>query len=164
VRDGQPSPHRPRLVVSRSTCPPISPPPHVNSFVLGPAVINTHSSTIMWSCRGPEGTKSAVSREVFLGPVVCPLTMAHKVWRIGFDQVCEVLPGNALPHTTQGVQSRGTVHSLIHDLNKNKAKNNRSCVHCWSRQCFTTWMPKRMRPLRAWCGRTHSYCSSREPR
>jgi hypothetical protein len=42
VRDGQPSPHRPRLVVSRSTCPPISPPPHVNSFVLGPAVINTH--------------------------------------------------------------------------------------------------------------------------
>jgi hypothetical protein len=58
----------------------------------------------MWSCRGPEGTKSAVSREVFLGPVVCPLTMAHKVWRIGFDQVCEVLPGNALPHTTQGVQ------------------------------------------------------------
>jgi hypothetical protein len=26
-RDGQPGPHRPRLVVSRSTCPPISPPP-----------------------------------------------------------------------------------------------------------------------------------------
>jgi hypothetical protein len=26
VRDGQTSPHRPRLVVSRSTCPPISPP------------------------------------------------------------------------------------------------------------------------------------------
>jgi hypothetical protein len=27
VRDGQTSPHRPRLVVSRSTCPPISPHP-----------------------------------------------------------------------------------------------------------------------------------------
>jgi hypothetical protein len=27
VRDGQTSLHRPRLVVSRSTCPPISPPP-----------------------------------------------------------------------------------------------------------------------------------------
>jgi hypothetical protein len=27
VRDGQPSPHRPRIVVSRGTCPPISPPP-----------------------------------------------------------------------------------------------------------------------------------------
>ena len=43
VRDGQTSPHRPRLVVSRSTCPPISPPSHANSFVLGPAVINTHN-------------------------------------------------------------------------------------------------------------------------
>jgi hypothetical protein len=27
VRDGQTSPHRPRLVVSRSTCPPLSSPP-----------------------------------------------------------------------------------------------------------------------------------------
>jgi hypothetical protein len=27
VRDGQTSPHRPRLVVSRSTCPPLSLPP-----------------------------------------------------------------------------------------------------------------------------------------
>ncbi len=27
VRDGQTSPHRPRLVVSHSTCPPLSPPP-----------------------------------------------------------------------------------------------------------------------------------------
>jgi hypothetical protein len=46
VRDGQPSPHRPRLVVSSSTCPPISPPPHVNSFVLGPAVINAHTGFV----------------------------------------------------------------------------------------------------------------------
>ena len=30
VRDGQTSPHRPRLVVSRSTCPPLSPSPHAN--------------------------------------------------------------------------------------------------------------------------------------
>ena len=39
VRDGQTSPHRPRLVVSRSTCLPLSSPPHANSFVRGPAVI-----------------------------------------------------------------------------------------------------------------------------
>ena len=39
VCDGQTSPHRPRLVVSRSTCPPLSSPPHANSFVTGPAVI-----------------------------------------------------------------------------------------------------------------------------
>jgi hypothetical protein len=31
VRDGQTSPLRPRLVVSRSTCPPLSPSPHTNS-------------------------------------------------------------------------------------------------------------------------------------
>jgi hypothetical protein len=43
VRDGQTSPHRPRLVVSRSTCPPLSPSPHANSFILGTAVINTHT-------------------------------------------------------------------------------------------------------------------------
>jgi len=40
VRDGQTSPHRPQLVVSRSTCPPISPSPHEHSFVTGTAVIN----------------------------------------------------------------------------------------------------------------------------
>jgi hypothetical protein len=40
VRDGQTSP---RLVVSRSTCPPLSPSPHANSFVIGTAVINTHT-------------------------------------------------------------------------------------------------------------------------
>jgi hypothetical protein len=46
VRDGQTSPHRPRLVVSRSTCPPLSPPPHANSIVIGPAVIkHTHTSS-----------------------------------------------------------------------------------------------------------------------
>ena len=39
VRDEQTHPHRPRLVVSHSTCPPLSSPPHTNSFVIGPAVI-----------------------------------------------------------------------------------------------------------------------------
>jgi hypothetical protein len=37
VRDGQTSPHRPRLVVSFSTCAPLSPSPHANSFVIGTA-------------------------------------------------------------------------------------------------------------------------------
>jgi hypothetical protein len=41
VCGGQPSPHTPRLVVSHSTCPPLSSSPHAHSFVLGTAVINT---------------------------------------------------------------------------------------------------------------------------
>jgi hypothetical protein len=43
VCGGQPSPHKPRLVVSHSTCPPLCSSPHAHSFVLGPAVINTHT-------------------------------------------------------------------------------------------------------------------------
>jgi len=43
VCGGQPSPHKPRLVVSHSTCPPLSSFPHAHSFVIGPAVINTHT-------------------------------------------------------------------------------------------------------------------------
>jgi hypothetical protein len=44
VRDEQTHPHRPRLVVSHSTCPPLSSSPHANSFVIGPAVIK-HAHT-----------------------------------------------------------------------------------------------------------------------
>jgi hypothetical protein len=46
VRDEQTSQHKPRLVASRSTCPPLSPSPHANSFVIGTAVINTHTHTV----------------------------------------------------------------------------------------------------------------------
>jgi hypothetical protein len=44
VRDGQTSPHKPRLVVSHSTCPPLSPSPSslANSFVMGTAVTNNN--------------------------------------------------------------------------------------------------------------------------
>jgi hypothetical protein len=40
--DGQTSPHKPRLVVSHSTCPPLSPSPLANSFIIGTAVINSN--------------------------------------------------------------------------------------------------------------------------
>ena len=39
VRDGQTSPHKPLLVESHSTCPPLFPSPHASSFEIGPAVI-----------------------------------------------------------------------------------------------------------------------------
>jgi hypothetical protein len=38
-----PSPHKSWLVVSHITCPPLSFSPHAHSFVLGTAVINTHT-------------------------------------------------------------------------------------------------------------------------
>jgi hypothetical protein len=45
VCGGQPSPHshKPRLVVSHSTCPPLSSSPHAHIFVLGTAVINNNA-------------------------------------------------------------------------------------------------------------------------
>jgi len=47
VLDEQTHPHRPRLVVSHSTCPPLSFPPHTNSSVIGPAVIkHTWAATV----------------------------------------------------------------------------------------------------------------------
>ena len=45
------SPLRPRLVVSRSTCPPLSPSPHANSFVIDTAVINTHTLNVDFASR-----------------------------------------------------------------------------------------------------------------
>jgi hypothetical protein len=71
VRDGQPSPHRTRLVVSRITCPPISPPPHANSFVLGPAVINTHMrATTSHSTCPPLSSPPPHAHSFVLGTVV----------------------------------------------------------------------------------------------
>jgi len=46
VCGGQTNPHKPRLVVSHSTCSPRSSHPHAHSFVLGTAVINNNKSTL----------------------------------------------------------------------------------------------------------------------
>jgi hypothetical protein len=43
VCGGQTSPHKPRLAVSHSTCPPLSSSPHAHSFVLGTAIINNNN-------------------------------------------------------------------------------------------------------------------------
>jgi hypothetical protein len=45
VRDGQTSPHRPRLVISRSTCPPISPPPPPCKQLCTRSCSNKHTHT-----------------------------------------------------------------------------------------------------------------------
>ncbi len=69
VRDERTHPHRPRLVVYHSTCRPLSsvpPPPPANSFVIGPAVINTHTRRsrchLLESVFGPCGWQSTVTK------------------------------------------------------------------------------------------------------
>ena len=65
MRDGQTSPHKPRLVVPHSTCPSLSPSPPAHSFIIGPAVINTHTARAFivlivhkFSCGGHSGRVS----------------------------------------------------------------------------------------------------------
>jgi hypothetical protein len=59
VCGGQTSPHKPPLVMSHSTCPPLSSSPHTHSFVLGTAVINNNKLFPFLACilgvvaRGP---------------------------------------------------------------------------------------------------------------
>jgi hypothetical protein len=57
VRAGQTHPHRPRLVVSHSTCPPLSSSPHAHSFVIGPAVIKHTHKLHLSSYRVPHGSQ-----------------------------------------------------------------------------------------------------------
>jgi hypothetical protein len=69
VRDGQTSPHRPRLVVSRSTCPPLSSPPpreqlctrscsnktHRHSFIITPSTPAPVTAPPWVGSRSPDG-------------------------------------------------------------------------------------------------------------
>ena len=66
VFGGQPSPHKPRLVVSHSTCPPLSSSPHAHSFVLGTAVINNNCQVHVWAAQGTQtdGSTGATSRSM----------------------------------------------------------------------------------------------------
>ena len=82
VLDGQTRPHRPRLVISRSTCPPLSPSPHANSFIIGTAVINTHThvctSQDVSPCRGRVGcTTQAPLQYVFTPPILLTVLGLH---------------------------------------------------------------------------------------
>ena len=98
MRDGQTSPHRPRLVVSRSTCPPLSSPPHANSFVLGPAVIkhtrkggtggkifpsnthtHTHTHTHIVPLHTRKHTHSSLCTQFGVLPSICDMRLRQDV-------------------------------------------------------------------------------------
>ena len=57
VCGGQTSPHKPRLVVSHSTCSPRSSSPHAHSFVLGTAVINNNNNNTFGFDSQTRGTR-----------------------------------------------------------------------------------------------------------
>jgi hypothetical protein len=64
------SPHKPRLVLSQSTCPPLS-SPHAHSFVLGPEVISNNPANFeRWSVT-PCETPPRLPATIALFQVVC---------------------------------------------------------------------------------------------
>jgi hypothetical protein len=78
VRAGQTHPHRPRLVVSHSTCPPLSSSPHAHSFVIGPAVIkHTHTAA--------ELREQLELREKLVGVLRAEMTAAHQALQMELE-------------------------------------------------------------------------------
>jgi hypothetical protein len=63
VCGGQTSPHKPRLVVSHSTCPPLSSSPHAHTFVLGTAVTNNNSGVGARAAPGGLGCREEEEEE-----------------------------------------------------------------------------------------------------
>jgi hypothetical protein len=78
VYGGQTSPHKPRLVVSHSTCPPLSSSsPHAHSFVLGTAVINNNKLTRLCDAQtSPQRPRVVVFRST-LSHTCPPLSPFH---------------------------------------------------------------------------------------
>jgi len=89
-------PHRPRLVVSRSTCPPLTmsytaPLHHTKSFVIGTAVINL--SAITWAIKRATGAWSSTcpSRKTALAPAAtCSRTVCYRIPRTSM-RLCALL-------------------------------------------------------------------------
>jgi hypothetical protein len=76
VCGGQPSPHKPRLVVSHSTCPPLSSSPHAHSFVLGTAVINNRPRLVVSRSTCPPLSPSPHANSFIIGTAVIN-TLVH---------------------------------------------------------------------------------------
>jgi hypothetical protein len=80
VRDGQTIAHRPRLVVSRSTCPPISPPPCKQLCTRSCSNKHTHSHCC---CRYGEAPAAAASWRAHDGRLqrgtACPLLYRYRL-------------------------------------------------------------------------------------
>jgi len=100
VRDGQTRPHRPRLVASRSTCPPPSPPPReqlYNRYCSSKhtTVINTHTSINEHTSLTPSPSRAAVAAAQLLGRSAVPRDLMR--WR---ERSVHCTPSRSqLPHS-----------------------------------------------------------------
>ena len=109
MRDEQTSPHRPRLVVSYSTCPPLSPSPHANSFVRGTAVINTHT-ILRESKMGTDESLKTVQRTVTRTKATDTYDiLSHRPQLAPWD--------DTLPHTRP--KDPPSLHHIVKDTDKN---------------------------------------------
>ena len=100
VRDGQTRPHRPRLVASRSTCPPPSPPPReqlYNRYCSSKhtTVINTHTSINEHTSLTPSPSRAAIAAAQLLGRSAVPRDLV--LWR---ERSVHCTPSRSqLPHS-----------------------------------------------------------------
>ena len=101
VRDGQTSPHRPRLVVSRSTCPPLfdtlilSSPPHGVCFITAclrrSSLPSQGTSPPSRECAGTLGSRgSAVDQRAAPVFPVRPCEVRAQRWRANLSGPCRV--------------------------------------------------------------------------
>jgi hypothetical protein len=133
--DGQTSLLRPRLVVPRNTCPPLS-PSHANSFVIGTAVINAHTSTaVCVEClflrspsRAPHRTPSAcATRATYPDPPpvvphpVCVECLIGKQKKPILFKVTEPSHGNKRTHLQGGVKTRWQIPELWFMMTQTKS-------------------------------------------
>ena len=103
VCDGQIIPHKPRLVVSHSTSPPLSPSPHANSIVIGSAVINNNPSFYRAPERGEKGRRRVAT---WTGAARVPRVPVRKQWPCTFSASLPVFCDRA--RRPENERERGT--------------------------------------------------------
>jgi hypothetical protein len=120
VRDGQPSPHRPRLVVARSTCPPISPPPPPRKQLCTRSCSNKHTHAVVSSGREASEKKRAEARR---GQGQCwgeaRLVMERASFSLGWQTPARrstLIPSTPLRGTPRAADLRSFYISLVNTV------------------------------------------------
>jgi hypothetical protein len=120
VCGGQTSPHKPRLVVSHSTCSPQSSSPHTHIFVLGTAVINNNSFII--------GTAVInTHQQRVMGSLVYTVLGSSSL-------VAHVLHSPPPPHANSFIKGTAVINTHTNILPR--SQRNQSDSYCFKRLAF----------------------------